>query len=351
VNARENRIRAYRFQCPDWIPVTAGIAPLAWDYYAPDALEDLMLDHPLLFPAIEHGSARPDKARIPPDMIAGAPYTDGWGCVWETLHTGMVGCVRKRPLASWGGLDALSTPDPDRHDGMYALDWAGIRDGVRRAHARDEFVALGLPHGHTFLRLQDLRGYQNLICDMAEERPELKELIARVERFNVALIERRLALEPDMISLPEDLGMQQSPMLSPEMFRTYIQPSYARLMGMVRAQGVLVHQHSDGYILDLLDGILECGCDVVNLQDLVNGIDNIRDALKGRAAIDLDVDRQSVTVFGSPDDIDDLIDEAVEKLGSESGGLSLCYQPWPPTPLENIRAVCDAMERCSGAYA
>jgi hypothetical protein len=87
------------------------------------------------------------------------------------------------------------------------------------------------------------------------------------------------------------------------------------------------------------------------MQDLVNGIDNIAREVKGRVALDLDIDRQHITIDGSPRDIDDHIKECVLKLGSVEGGLSLCYQPWPPTPIENIKAVFDAMEKYCGYYS
>ena len=86
------------------------------------------------------------------------------------------------------------------------------------------------------------------------------------------------------------------------------------------------------------------GVAVLNLQDLVNGNDNIATHVKGRVAIDLDIDRQSVTVNGCGD-IDDHIRECVAKLGSPAGGLWLCYQPWPPTPPRNLDAVFAAMEK------
>jgi len=351
MNARENKIRAYRFQGPEWIPVAAGFAPLAWDHYDPNDLEELMLGHPLLFPGYVRGSIYPDNVNIPPDMFAGRPYTDGWGCVWETSHTGMVGTVTTHPLERWESFENFCPPDPGRHNGMYPLDWESLREGVRQARAQGAFIALGLPHGHTFLRMQDLRGYQNFIYDMAEEHPSLAKLVSMVESFNVTLIERFLDLGPDMVAVPEDLGMQRSPMLSPAMFKRYIKPSYMRMMGLIRGRGALVHLHSDGHILDLADDLLECGCDVLNLQDLVNGIDNIRRTLKGRVAIDLDVDRQNVTHAGSPGDVTDLIREEIEKLGSKEGGLSLCYQPWPPAPIENIRAAFTALERFCTYYA
>jgi hypothetical protein len=100
-----------------------------------------------------------------------------------------------------------------------------------------------------------------------------------------------------------------------------------------------------------VDDIIRTGGDVLNLQDLVNGLDNIARHVKGRVAIDLDIDRQSITVNGSPRDIDDHIRECVAKLGSPEGGLSLCYQPWPPTPTRNLDAVFTAMEKYRGYWA
>lgn len=345
MNDRENRIRAFRFQHPKRIPIASGLPPMCWDYYDPEALEDLYLGHPILFPGYKKGSIYPDNIYIPPDMHKGRPYTDGWGCVWETAYTGMVGAVKKHALADWSDFVSFVPPDPDQHNGMYPLNWEEVRKNERTAREKDQFFALGLPHGHTFLRIQDLRGYENLVYDMADAHPNLDRLLEMVETFNLALIHRFIEMKPDMILLPEDLGMQTSPMISPNMFRKYIKPVYLKMMQPITEAGIIAHQHSDGYILDLVDDIINCGCDVINLQDLVNGIDNIQKHLKGRVAIDLDIDRQNITNSGSPREIDDLIREEVMKLGSPEGGLSLCYQPWPPTPLENIRAVLDAMEK------
>ena len=94
----------------------------------------------------------------------------------------------------------------------------------------------------------------------------------------------------------------------------------------------------------LVDDIIDGGCQVINLQDLVNGIDNIQKQLKGRVSIDLDIDRQNITIHGSPNDCREHVRECVMKLGAKEGGLSLCYQPWPMTPIANMDAVWGAME-------
>ena len=79
---------------------------------------------------------------------------------------------------------------------------------------------------------------------------------------------------------------------------------------------------------------IEGGVDVLNLQDLVNGVDWIGGKFLGKTCIDLDIDRQKVTVFGTPAEIDRLIRYEVESLSSPAGGLMLTYGWYPGTPLE-----------------
>jgi len=98
----------------------------------------------------------------------------------------------------------------------------------------------------------------------------------------------------------------------------------------------------------LIDELIACGVDVLNIQDLVNGVKEIAESCRGRVAVELDIDRQQVTPGGNRRDIEDLIREEVECLGSPEGGLALFYELYPGVPVENIRALMDAMERNSG---
>ncbi len=84
---------------------------------------------------------------------------------------------------------------------------------------------------------------------------------------------------------------------------------------------------------------------------MVNGIDWIRKMLKGRVCIDLDIDRQEITPNGTPEQADALIREEVEKLGGRDGGLMMIYGLYPGVPLENAKALMDAMEKYAFYYA
>ena len=186
---------------------------------------------------------------------------------------------------------------------------------------------------------------------MVDEKPELLQLIGMVEEFNYQFVMKWMELEPDMMSYPEDLGMQVGPMLSPGHFRKFIKPLYQKLMQPARDSGCIVHMHSDGDIRTLVDDLIDGGVEVINLQDLVNGIDWIADKFAGCTCIDLDIDRQEVTARGTPEQIDDLIREEVTKLGGKEGGLMMIYGLYPGVPLENVEALMNAMEKYALHYS
>ena len=49
--------------------------------------------------------------------------------------------------------------------------------------------------------------------------------------------------------------------------------------------------HSDGDVRMFAEDLVEAGVMVLNLQDLVNGVDWIRDTYRGKLCIELDIDR------------------------------------------------------------
>ena len=349
MNKRVNILKAIRFDRPDYIPMDFSINPACWHHYNQNALQDLMEEHPFLFPEFQRAE------KVSPNYILNArkeePHTDPWGCIWETTDNGITGSVHNHPLESWDKFDGYNPPDPNSTDGTYPIDWNIISSRVAEQKNRGEFVSGGLPHGHTFLRLQDIRGFENLTFDMVDQEPKLEKLVETIEKFNYQYVSKWLSLDPDMMRYPEDLGMQVGPMISPDSFRKYIKPVYQKLMKPARDKGCIVQMHSDGDIRTLVDDLIEGGVEVINLQDLVNGIDWIAERFAGRVCIDLDIDRQNITARGTPGQVDDLIREEVEKLGSKEGGLMMIYGLYPGIPLENIKALMDAMEKYSTHYS
>jgi uroporphyrinogen decarboxylase len=349
MNRRENILRAVRFDRPETIPVHVSINNACWSHYPQHFLQELMAEHKLLFPDYVM-SHRPMKPHFAPFRIAGLEYTDSWGVVWRTLENGITGTVIKHALPTWDKFSTYVAPDPEKHYGWGEIDWEEETERITDAFQKGRIAKGSLRHGHTFLTLVYIRGYESLLYDMVDGEPNLERLLAMVEDFNLALVRHYINLGVEWMSYPEDLGMQQGPMLSPTLFRRYIKPVYRKLMAPALEAGCVIHMHSDGDIRTLVPDILECGVDVLNLQDQVNGLEWIREHIKTRMCIDLDIDRQRITRFGSPVDVDNLIRYEVEILGDPQGGLMLQHDLMPGIPLENVKALMDALERYAGYF-
>ncbi|NPV48621.1 MAG: hypothetical protein HPY69_16900 [Armatimonadetes bacterium] len=340
---RENYVRNVRMTGPEWMPCTVAISGASWNQWR-NEMEDVAARHPLFFPGFQKGQRDWDAWDPGPAHRAGERYTDAWGCVWYTDIDGLEGVVIEHPLADWDALATYRPPDASVQLDRSTVDWEQVRQRTLAAKAAGQLTAGSLAHGFLLMRMYYLRGFDNLMLDFATEDPRLDDLIALINEHNRIIVDQYVSMGVDMIDFPEDLGTQTASLISPKHFHRYIMPAYQSLMQPVRDAGIICGSHSDGCIMELIDDLLEAGLDIVNPQDLCNGIDNLAREVKGRVCIKLDVDRQTVVPFGSPDDIHDLIEEEVRKLGSPQGGLELVCGIYPPTPPENVDAVCSAME-------
>lgn len=343
MNARDNILKAIHFETPEFIPMTFKINDACWNSYPRAALLELMETHPFLFPDF-CPTDFPERPAFSNVARKDQPYRDDFGCLWQTTADGITGTVTDHPLSSWDSFASYQAPDPACCMGIGPISWTSEKQRIEKRKSQKLLTKAGLRHGHTFLQLCDIRGYENLIFDMTDEEPLLPQLIKLVENFNLFIIQQYASMDVDLLSYAEDLGMQTGPMLSPAHFRQYILPSYQRLMQPAREKNIPIHMHSDGDIRLLAEDLLSLGIRVLNLQDMVNGLSWIRETLSGKLCIELDIDRQHITPMGTPDQIRELIRTEVRTLGSRQGGLMMIYGLYPGVPLENVRALMDAME-------
>ena len=346
---RQTLLKAIRFEKPDYIPMTFHINAACWNHYDQNALLDLMGAHPFLFPDFQR-PAVPMELEFDANARADQPYTDDFGCVWQTAMDGIVGSVHTHPLADIGKYASYRFPDPEKSMGLGPVDWNAFEAEVARQKAMGLMTYGDLRHGHTFQQLCDIRGYMDALMDLSDEEPEVLDLLERLCRFNLAQINHFLKADVDIVRIPEDLGMQVGPMISPSLFREYIKPLYQRMLEPVRKAGKIIHMHSDGDIRSLVDDIIEGGVDIINLQDLVNGLDWIGEKFRGRTCVDLDIDRQKITPFGTPAEIDAHVRHCIETVGCPDGGLMMIYGLYPGVPLENVKALMDAMTKYACFY-
>ena len=339
---RENWLKVVELRGCGEVPCHVVFAGAVWNEYR-DRLQDVVLRYPGVFGEYRRREGSWDD--FGPRERRGQRWTDRWGCVWDYAYDGIEGQVVGHPLTDWRALNDLKAPDPARENDLDTVDWDSVRRQMEEAHQKDLPATGWIPHGFLFQRLYYLRGFENLMLDFASGDGRLGELIQIIVHYNLDLVRRWLAIGPDVIYFGDDLGMQDRLTVSPDMWRRHIKPAYARLFQECRQSGVHVYLHSDGYIADIFPDLIEIGVSIVNPQDLCNGLQRIRRELKGKVCIELDIDRQRIVPWGTPQEIECHIRRCVEMLGSPQGGLSLVCGIYPGTPLANIEAVARAMDR------
>ena len=351
MDAKENYLRAAEMREPEWIPCAVSISPPLWHRYR-ERMEDLVLRHPTIFGEHRKGSRDFDDFGI---RRKGNEVTDEWGCVWGFLVDGLQGQVVKHPLEDWEALDSYEPPDPlllnnvPEEGAPPSLDsFDKARDEVEDNKRRGKLAVGHCSHGFMFQRLYYLRGFSNLMKDFASEPPQLKKLIDIVLDYNMKVIGRWLDVGLDLLVFGDDVGIQDRLPIHPVKFRRYLIPAYSRMFMAAREKDVHVFLHSDGHIMEVAEDLIDAGVSILNPQDLVNGVDDIRRRLKGKVCIDLDIDRQKIVPFGKPQEVKRHIRRVVSALNSPEGGFMMTAGIYPPTPLENIEALCEALEEAGG---
>jgi len=306
-------IKAITYNYPSEIPITTNLLPAMWIHYGNDMV-DLAKEYSDFIPDI------PDLETLEETMDIRyklGNYTDEWGCVWSNVDKGMVAIVTEHPLKTRE--DILSLEIPKNRDG-------------------------NTPHGLMYLRLLDLRGFEEAMIDFADECDEIQVLIDKVLEYNCIQIEYALPKSSDVFYLGDDLGMQKGLAIGADRWRKYLKPCFMKMFGMVRDAKKYVYMHTDGMIYEIIPDLIECGAHMINPQIRANGLDNLVRTCKGKIAINLDLDRQ-LFPFATPSEIDDHVRECVEALYLPQGGLGLNIELNYEIPLTNVAAIFDAVRR------
>ena len=230
---RENWLRAITFGRPQWIPCSVGFAPLTWDTYR-EKLDDVLLRHPLMFPGHQR-HPRFDGTFEDCSRGAGELFRDNWGCLWRSEIGGIEGQVVESPLADWSAFAKYQPPDVLTKTERGERDWNAIRRDL--ANAKKEGHLRWGNGERLFDRLYFLRGFENLMIDIATDDPHLPALIDMLTQYELKLVKLWLDAGVEVIGFHTDIGMRTSLMISPAKFRKHIKPMFKTIFQTVRQAG------------------------------------------------------------------------------------------------------------------
>jgi hypothetical protein len=237
---------------------------------------------------------------------------DEWGSVWKNLGTTTLGEVQEFPLKTWDDLARLKIPDIDN-----PKRWEDIKD-IRQRAGDKYIISTGVS---LFERVHFLRGLHNMWLDIHDAPNRLRELLEILAEMNVRACKRYGELGCDGCILWDDLGLQDRLMVSPQQWRDIWKPYYARHFAACHEAGMDTFLHSCGYIVDILDDLIDIGLDVIQMDQQQNmGLELLGKRFGGRITFFSPADIQ-VVMQRPVDEIRAYCRRMVQVLGRREGGF------------------------------
>jgi hypothetical protein len=232
------------------------------------------------------------------DKVVDGVKTDEWGCVWGHTDQPNMGQVVGHPLAGVQEHHKVVPPDY-RQDWRYADCEAAFRD----AEKDDRYTQVGI-FMILFERMHSLAGFENVLMGLLADPGSTAALADKILDTQITIVrqyQERYGLRLHSFSMSEDWGTQQAAFVSMDVWRGFFLPRYTRLFAAMHEGGQDVWVHSCGKVNEVIEGLIEAGCDVVNLQQpRALGIEEIGRRYRGRITFESLADIQATLPTGDP---------------------------------------------------
>ncbi len=294
----------------------------------------------------------------PPDtwsltLLPDDSFYDQWGTRWHRPPGGHYYDMVEYPLAA-ATLDSLATyhwPDPDNSGRI-----AGVAEEARKLR-RDTDYAIETGFGGLWEGAWFLVGFQQWLLSLSDN-PEFVEGVLdgvlSVQKRMYGRYLKEVGEYVDLVTLWDDYGAQNGPLISPVMWRRLVKPRLADLVATLKSHTrACIGLHCCGALRPILDDLVEVGIQVLNpVQVSARGM--IPAELKARYGKALSfwggIDTQHLLPHGTPSDVAQAASATLRALGPGGGYiLAAVHNIQPGVPAENIIAMYDTA-RTTGLY-
>jgi uroporphyrinogen decarboxylase len=275
--------------------------------------------------------------------------SDPWGVPTVSVRSGAATYQEygKPPLG-----DMLSAEELDRHPlwpDAGRFNYAAAKAAAERAREFG-FATIG-PWVSHFEIYCHMRGMENALMDTIAEPEFLSAALDRIDAIQTAMLERFLVELGDLVDLvfiSDDLGTQESQLISVAAWREYLQPRLSKWCRLIHSHGKKVLFHTDGAARDFVPGLIEAGVDVLNpIQHICPGMEcaALKRDFGEKIIFHGGIENQHVIPHGTPDDVRREVRECLETLGKGGGYIPCsCHNIQAGTPPENVLALIKAVQ-------
>ncbi len=252
ISRRENILKFYRHECPDYIP---------------DMRRDVT-GVPLSFMKYEEHPA------------PGVSGKDGYGVYWQfeegsKAHMPMPDpktgkfVMELEDMENWR--DFVKFPDPE------AFDWtAHVEEDMAGVDYENKLVGASLGHG-MFERLHSLLGIEAGSMALLVYPDEVLDFFNALADHDCAVIRKIVKYYPkvDMINLSDDWGHQNAAFFSVDTWNKLFRPGMTKIFDTCRELGIKIQLHSCGRWEEILPHAIDAGLEHWTSSQSVNDIESI----------------------------------------------------------------------------
>ena len=288
------------------------------------------------------GRDKVDWRRFYPEGFQHTVKFDGWGVAHEDNPDSKHMTRMHHPLANASTMaDLESYPWPE----FEKIDYSYLVPRVKDIHAKDLAVFVWA-ECTVWETSWYLRNMENLFVDMGTEDPMASFLLDKVTELACFRARQFAAAGADILGLGDDIGMQNTIMMSEDMYRTWIKPRLAKVIAAAKSvkPDILISYHSCGYVLPFIEDLIEAGVDVLNpVQPECMDFAEVHARFGDRLSFNGTLGTQHLMPFGTPQQVKEEVRRNLGMAGAK-GGLFCCptHILEPEVPWANIEAYVEA---------
>ena len=273
-------------------------------------------------------------------------YLDMWGIKWTYMldsYSMVDSPLKDVPIE---GLDGYAWPDP--YDSQM---FAGLREQAKHWYENTDYVIVADSiKGGLLTKALQIRGYEAFFSDLAQDIPYAEALLDKLlwlykEMWSQYL--KEVGPYVQMVYFTDDIGAQNSMMISPDTFRSLLKPRLKDLIDHIKnLADVKFMYHTDGSVVPVISDIIEMGVDILNpIQTSAMGMDTyaMKESYGDRLCFHGAIDVQQMLPFSTPEEVRYDVAKRIFDLGRGGGYiLSPCHNIGADVSPENILALFDA---------
>ncbi len=193
-----------------------------------------------------------------------------------------------------------------------------------------------------------LRSREQLFLDAVDQPALVEALFTRIEQVLTPLAERFAAAGVDILSVADDIGMQDRMMISPAWWRRWVKPHWRAVFAAARRvkPDLQIWYHTDGCFAPVIPDLLELGVTMLNtVQPECMDVYAIKREWGRELSLGGTMGVQSVLRWGTPTQVQAEVRRQLAALGAGGGFvLSPANAIEPDVPWDNLVAFIAAAD-------